>query len=399
MGLFRKKKRPKYVEEILEFEEQAQPQMEEPKERSEIVKQMPKKVRKNPAVEYCEQIHTAAKALEETKREYKMVTDYLTDIQTIENLPEQEFTAIQEIAHGITTLSASRDAYVNKAKTISDVQFAQMEQMENQIPEVIKRLQSNEAYQTTVKRDMQYLEGEKGEWRYYKENLEQEVKILRRLLYVLASVSCAAILLILILGYILKFDIQMPVFVTVLAVGAVGGVMVWRLQNDSTEIKRSQLNINRAITLLNKISFKYVNVTNAVDYACERYHVKNSYELNYIWEQYLEAVREREKYQRANDELDFLTTKLLRKLYSYHLYDAKIWTYQVQALLDKKEMVEVNHELLVRRQKLRTSMEAQMEHIKKAKAEIEKLVKEYPGHEDEVQEILDSLDKICGISV
>ncbi len=40
---------------------------------------------------------------------------------------------------------------------------------------------------------------------------------------------------------------------------------------------------------MNKIKFKYVNTKNAVDYACEKYHVHNSKELTYIWEQYQDA--------------------------------------------------------------------------------------------------------------
>ncbi len=61
-------------------------------------------------------------------------------------------------------------------------------------------------------------------------------------------------------------------------------------------------------------------------------------------------------------------------------------------------MVEVKHELVVRRQKLRSSMEAQVANIKKAKAEIQKLVKAHPGNEKEIQEILDALDKECGLT-
>lgn len=387
MGLFRKKKRPKYVEEVLDYHGQELPKT-----------QKKPKVRKSPAMVYCEQLLKDAKALEENKREYKIVTDYLTDIQTIENLPEEEFAVVQEIAQNVTALNASRDAYLNKAKTISDAQFAQMEQMEDQIPDAIKRLKENEAYQTVVKRDMQYLEGEREEWRYYKEALEQESHILRRLLYVLAAVFIVALALILVLSPILHYDIRTPFLVAALVAGAVGGLMVLRIQNDVTDIRRSQVNINRATTLLNRISFKYVNVTNAVDYACEKFHVKNSYEFNYMWEQYLEAVQERERYQRANDELEFYNDKLIRLLQGYHLYDARIWIYQAHALMDKKEMVEVKHELVVRRQKLRGSMEDQVANIQAIKDEIQRLVKEHPGNEDEIQGILDSLDQMCGLS-
>ncbi|MEY8391893.1 hypothetical protein D3Z36_02895 [Lachnospiraceae bacterium] len=388
MGLFRKKRKPKYVEEILEYDGSRQPEETE----------APVKKRKSPAMEYCDQILKASKALEETKREYRTVTDYLTDIQSIENLPKQEMEEIQEVANHIMVLNASRDAYLNKEKKISDSQYAQMEQLQDQIPDIIKRLKENEAYQTTVKRDMQYLEGEREEWRYYKEALEQETRILRKVLFGLAGLFIAVIILIFVFSYTMHFDVRTPFLMAVIAAGAVEGLLVLRLQNDMADIKKSLANINRAIMLLNKISFKYVNVTNAVDYACEKYHVKNSYELNYVWEQYLEAAQEREKYERTNDDLEIFNNKLIRMLHGYHLYDSRIWIYQVHALLDKKEMVEVKHELVVRRQKLRSSMEAQIANIQKAKAEIQKLVKAHPGDDKEIQDILDALDKECGLT-
>ncbi len=419
MGLFRRKKKPKYVEEILEFGEeidlrsrrrenkakkiqkamqaqeagQGQPGSQQPQGPA----QQQGGQKKSLATEYCEQIMAAAKNLEETKREYKVVTDYLTDIQKLENLPESEMKKIQDTAQNVLNLNDARDAYLNKSKTISDAQFAQMEQLEDEMPEIIRRLQGNESYQTTVKRDMQYLEGEREEWRYYQESVVNEENILRKSLYALLSVYVLAVLMAVILGMAMKFDIMMPFVAATLVTGAAGGIMVLRLQNDSVEIKKSQANINRAIVLLNKVKFKYVNVTNAVDYACEKYHVKNGYELSYIWDQYLEAVKEREKYQRTNDELDYFNDKLIRQLKKYQFYDARIWIHQAKALLDKKEMVEVKHELLVRRKKLRDGMEDQAETIRGARKEIESLVKNRPGGHEDVKELLDAVDNMCGI--
>lgn len=402
MGLFRKKKRPKYVDELWGSsmpEPHRQGKAPKPHRQGKAPEPaMTAEPQKNAAMEYCEQILTAAKALEESKRDYKTVTDYLTDIQKIEDLPEKEFAEIQEVAQHVVELNRVRDGYLNKTRNISDSQFAQMEQLEDQMPDIIRRLKENEAYQTTVKRDMQYLEGEKEEWRYYKDALEQESHVLRKLLYVLAGVYAAAAILITILGMVLHFDITLPFLAATLVAAALGIGMVWRLQNDGVDIKRSQANINRAITLLNKISFKYVNVTNAVDYACEKYHAKNSYELNYIWEQYLDEVREREKYEKTNDELEYFNDKLMMLLQRYRLYDTKIWIHQAQAIIDKKEMVEVKHELLVRRQKLRSTLEAQIANIQKAKSDILTSIKNRPGDDAEIKNILQSVDEICGLA-
>ena len=412
MGLFKKKKKPEYVEEILEFGEEIDrrsrrrenkaKQAQKAKQAADGQQEKPNQgqgqgQKKSLATEYCEQIMAAARNLEETKREYKIVTDYLTDIQTLENQPGAEMQKIQETAQNVLNLNEARDAYLNKSKTISDAQFAQMEQLEDEMPEIIKRLQNNESYQTTVKRDMQYLEGEREEWRYYQDSLEQEETILRRLFFIFAGVYVLAVGVIVILGMVMEFDIMMPFVAATLIAGAVGGIMALRLQNDRMGLKKAQANINRAIVLLNKVKFKYVNVTNAVDYACEKYHVKNGYELSYIWDQYLEAVKEREKYERTNDDLEYFNDKLIRQLQRYRFYDARIWIHQAKALLDKKEMVEVKHDLLVRRKKLRSGMESQVTDIRGARKEIEKLIKNRPGSNQEIKEILDSVDKMCGI--
>lgn len=403
MGLLKKKKKPKYVEDILEYSGEVQRPAEDARKKKLMKSTKPAKAASptkpsNPAKEYCEQILTAAKDMEETKREYKIVTDYLKDIQTIEGLPEEEFVKIQELAHNVVKLNESRNNYLNKSKTISDAQFSQMQQLENEMPDIIKRLKENEAYQAMVKRDMQYLEGEKEEWRFYQDTLEKEIKTLRRLLFLLAGIFSVTVLAILILVYMMEIEFTTPFLIATLAAGAVGAVMAGKLQNDRFEVKKSQLNINRAVMLMNKVKFKYVNITNAVDYACERYHVKNSYELNYIWEQYMEAVKEREKYERTNDELELANGRLIRQLQKYHLYDSKIWIYQANALIDNREMVEVNHELLVRRQKLRAGIEAQVANIRNAKVEIARLLKTLPGNDQEIKGILDEVDKICGLA-
>lgn len=385
MGLFRKKRKPQYVEEILEFEGQA-PQEPRKEERQGI------------AAEYCQQILDASKYLEEAKREYQLVTEYLLDIQRIEQISEKDMAEIRDTAQSIVMLHQSREAYQNKEKTISDAQYAQMEQLEEEMPEIINRLKSNEAYQSVVKRDMQYLEGEKGEWQIYLESMEREVQVLHKLLYGLVGGAVAAIAAILGLHIAFEFDLGMAVMLASLVLGGIGALMALRMQNDRIGIKRAGANINRAIVLLNKVKFKYVNITNAVDYACERYHVKNAYELNYIWEQYLEAVKEMERYQRANDDLEFFSGRLSRQLHKYGLYDAKIWTHQSHALVDKKEMVEVKHALLVRRQNMRARMERQVADIQAAKTEIAKLVKDAPGNE-KIKDILESVDQVCRMAV
>ena len=345
----------------------------------------------------CEQLVELSRELEETKKEYRMVTDYLTDIQMIEDLPSQEMEKIQETAQNILSLNQKREDYSLKSKRLSDTQFIQLEQLADEMPDNIKRLQANERYQSKIKHDIDCLEGEKSEWTYYSESLILEKKYLK--------VGLWAILIIFIIGMSALFYIQYGLyrqmtnyilfFLLLAAVG--GGSCILRLQNDIREQKRAYASINRAITLLNQMKTKYVNVTNAVDYACEKFHVNNSMELNYMWEQYMEEVKEREAAVKNNEDLEYFSKKLVRELKRYRLYDAAIWMHQANALVDKKEMVEVKHYLLVRRQKLRARIEQQVTDIQNAK---EQLLMETKGNEEyqrEITDVLHMIDEMCGL--
>ena len=125
---------------------------------------------------------------------------------------------------------------------------------------------------------------------------------------------------------------------------------------------------------MNKIKFKYVNTKNAVDYACEKYHV-HIRRNNHIWEQYQDAVREKEKYLQTNEELDYYNSRLVRRLKDYQLYDAKVWTGNPEAIYNDKEMVEVQHNPIARRQKLRERIEYNTKNILNMRKEVEEISK------------------------
>ncbi len=341
----------------------------------------------------CQQIIEAGKELKEEQSEYRIVTDYLNDIQILEELPKEESKEIRSTAESVQNLNQQREEYQNSEKRISDVQFVQMQQEEERIPQAIRKLKENEEYQSAVKRDMNYLEGEKTEWYYNKFDLLHQQKILKAFSFVLPGIflMSAAILFVLQTGF--HLDV-IYAWMAVIFAAAVGGFGIYmKMSWNQTEIKRSEVNMNHAIVLLNKVKFRYVNVTNAVDYAREKYHVKNAYEFNYYWEQYLNEVREREKFQQANEDLAYFSEKLVRLLNRYRLYDAGVWVNQASALLDKKEMVEVKHNLIVRRQKLRSRIESNAENIKNRREEIDRILRREKIDSPQIRQIIDSIDE------
>lgn len=345
-------------------------------------------------VERLEQIVEIAKEIEDEKAEYRIVTSYLNDIHKLQDLPEAEKKKIEETAANVVQLNSARTEFLNSAKKLTDAQFAQIEREEKEIPNAIRRLAANEAYQDTLKRDMKYLEREKSRLALHREYLSRQQNTLRRFLYIFSGVMLflAAAMAIMqeMMGVSFHYGYVLLILLAVL--GICGAAL--KIMGNHTEIRTAEKSINRAITLLNKVKFKYVNVTNAIDYACEKYHVRRSSELNQMWEFYMEAVKEREKYERTSEDLDYFNGRLVRLLKNYQLYDPQIWVTQTIALVDHREMVEITHNLVNRRQKLRDRIEYNVNVIKDQKKEAEQLLDKVGDKRFQVEEIIRTVDSL-----
>jgi len=176
-------------------------------------------------------------------------------------------------------------------------------------------------------------------------------------------------------------------------------ILTLKIMNAQKDYRRATKNADRAIQLLNMVKLKYVNITNAIDYCREKFHVESAGEFNRVWEAYLEAVKQREKFNINNDDLRYYNNRLLRMLAEYNLYDVKVWIPQALALADHKEMVEVTHRLNERRQKIRARIEKSMEIVKSHAMDVEALIKDLsPETALRVEEIMRVVEKL-GVSI
>ena len=346
-------------------------------------------------IERLEQMIEATKEMEEVKSEYRVVTAYLNDIQTINGLPEKERETITDVAQNIVNLDKARQEFLHAEKKISDAQYTQMQQEETEIPTAIKRLKANEAYQAVLEKDMKYLTRERDEWLFYKEELTREEKRLQNGIYLVVGLGIATAFLLYLYQMFTKVEMKLGwtffLFVIVLLLC----LICMKIMNAQKDYKKATVNADRAITLLNSVKLKYVSITNAIDYCHEKFHVTNAEEFNKNWEAYLEAVKQREKFEINNDDLRYYTNRLLRMLSEYHLYDTKVWVPQALALADHREMVEVTHRLNERRQKLRTRIEKSANIVKAQMDDVTRLTDELePDIAEHVKEIIHSVDKL-----
>lgn len=388
-GKWRKKEK-EFEEKFKEFEEAVI--LEETK-KEKAKKRDPQKIEKY-VVERLEQLLEVTREIDDQKTEYRRVTSYLNDIEKIEKLPEKEKKEITDTAQNVVQLNRARMNFLNSAKKLTDAQFILLEREEENINGVAKRLAANERYRDALRKDMRYLERDKEEWKLRREFLVNQSNHLRNMIYALTGLAAAGAVILL----VLQIGMNMDVFYGWMALAFLSAVSIsatyLRMQNDWTEIRMADHHLNRVIVLQNKIKLKYVNVVNAVDYACEKYHVRSAAELNEQWQYYLETVKEREKYQRTNEDLEYYNGKLIRQLKRQKLYDSQIWITQAEALVDPKEMVEIKHGMVTRRQKLRSQIEYNFRVIKKGEQEAKQLLDKVGDLRPQVEEILEAIDRM-----
>lgn len=342
----------------------------------------------------CEQIGNAVAELEEARSEYEITTKYLNDMQILEDLPAATKAKIEEIANNILLTQQTKETSVSTTRKISDAQFVDFERMKDDIPSSIRRLKENEDYQSKLKRDLDILEGEKIGWIQEKKHLEQELVWIKKIAILLFVFFGAGIVTLFTIQFLGGEDLSTGFMIAIAAIGIGGIALLIRKQNDEHLIMQSVTNRNFAITLQNKIKLKYVSITNAVDYVKEHYHVKNAYDFRFQWEQYLDAVKEKERIERSDEDLIFFYNQLRRSLTPFELYDSRIWETQVHALIDPKEMVEIRHELLIRRQKIRERIELQYHQLENSRDDFASVLKQKQGFESEFSRIIEMIDRI-----
>lgn len=346
---------------------------------------------KNYVVDLCEQLINTSNDLSDAKEEYQLVTNYLNDIQVIEDLTDEVRKPLAERAAYVAKLEQQRTDFLKTERRISDTQYEQMQEEEEHLPGIIKRLKSNESYLDAIKKDMAYLEGKKLEWTMQRNASVKIQKAMRQAAIYLFVLFATIMALFGILSWYMKTDLSLPMTIAAIIAVVYGGYVLIRFQNSTRGIRRADVNRNHAITLENHVKIKYVNIKNAVDFVCEKYHVKNAYELQFLFEQYQEEARDKEQFRKTSDELNYYSKSYIDYLHQLRLYDSRVWINHANAIVDSRELVELKHNLLTRRQKIRGRIEYSVRSIEEMKKEV---IRNMDKMGNQAPQILDILRKI-----
>lgn len=340
-----------------------------------------------------EQIAEASKEIDLLTGEYSLVTAYLMDIEEIEALPQAEREEVNRLAHRLASLEQEREQYRGRKRQITDAEYYQMRKQEDDIVQGIEKIKKEENYNVLVKQDLQRLDRERHAYQFRRDELETMQMNFRgmALIFLIALIICVAMLAV--LQFAFDMDAYVGYFVAVIAAAVAITVLCVKYIDANKEVARVENAINKLIQLQNKVKIRYVNNVNLLDYLYIKYNTDSGAKLEKNWQNYLQEKEERKQHAEAEAKADYYGRQLVDKLANFRVSDPYRWEHQTRALLDKREMVEIRHELILRRQALRKQLDYNKNVAETARNEIMEIVKLHSAYTREILDMVERYDK------
>ena len=335
-----------------------------------------------------ERMGEASDKIDELTGEYNVVTGYLQDTEEIDALPREIRVQIDYDAKKIVSAQKDRNRYLDNTNRIPDDKYERMERLEDEVPDGIKKIKKEEDYQVLVKRDLSRLDSEKYAYLYRMDEAEYAIANLKGMTGLCLGTLVVCIIMLLIMQFGFEMDTTIGYLIVVAAAAITLTILFVKYGDATKEVATVEKCIAKIVTLQNKVKIRYVNNKQLLDYLYLKYGVTKGAELEKLWDQYSEEKNERKKFEKAEEDLVFYKKSLVKNLSKYRIKDPEIWIKQAAALIDPKEMVEIRHELIGRRQALRKQMENNRDIAMKAQEEIRDLSNSYPEYTMEIMEMV-----------
>lgn len=344
-------------------------------------------------VNCLEQMAEASKELELLKGEYSLVTAYLTDMEEIEALPSGEREEVNRIAGKLTYLEEERARYRDKKNRMSDSEYYRLRRQEQEIEEGIRKLKDAEKYGTLIKQDLQRLDSERHAYEYRRNELESMIANWRGMAVIFLTALGICMLMLMVLQFAFGMNTYVGYFIAVIATAIAVAVLCVKYLDADRELIRVGKAINKLIQLQNKVKIRYVNNSQLLEYLYMKYNTDSAGKLEKLWQKFLQEKEERKQYAEAEAKTEYYQKLLVEQLSRYRVSDPTRWINQVSALLDKREMVEIRHGLILRRQALRKQLDYNNEVAGTARNEIMSVAEQYPTYAQEILDMVDRYDR------
>lgn len=307
--------------------------------------------------DYCEQVSEINRVTEHAKIEYQAVSEYLSDIQKVERMPEEERKLLDDAANKILELTKEREKFQKREISIENPCFRGIRQFEGTVLEDCKNMRKQEDYQKQVENDLRQIGAEKAALLYDYEHIPARQKELKQLMIGTGAIVISLFIFYWVLMQGLGKNMTVPFALTVLMAAAVTTYIFYESYRNRYEHKQLEQKLNRAIYLNNKVKIKYINTKSALDYSYSKYQVRNAMELEYLMKEYNKAIQVERTYESNTDRLTHYREKMLDLLEFQGIKDNEIWLHQLSVLLNASEFQEMRKNLEMRKQRLVDKMD------------------------------------------
>ncbi len=337
-----------------------------------------------------DQMEEASREVELLAGEYQLVTDYLTDTDEIDALPDEKKQGIEAIALSLTAYSEEIRKYRERKSRMTDIEYYTLQKREQEVEEGIKKIRENEKYAVAVKRDLRRLDGERQARLFRKNESKRNMSNYRGMVVIFISAYIFCMMILLFLQFVLGLEVFVGYILATALVAIAATVVAVKYMDAGKEMSRAQAEINKLIQLQNTVKIRYVNNRKLLEYLYLKYHVESGEKLDKLWKAYQLEKEDRRQFTEAQAHSEYYQKQLLSVLSGCRVKYPDRWLYQIKALTDEREMVEIRHELIIRRQRVREQMDYNKKLAEDAKQEIEDIAKLYPEYASEIIELLDS---------
>ncbi|MBQ8822753.1 MAG: hypothetical protein IJZ82_08935 [Lachnospiraceae bacterium] len=340
-----------------------------------------------------EQIGEANKELSLLEGEYSQVTAYLTDMEEVEALPDNERDELKIAARKMINIDKEKQGYLEKKNRMSDKLFYQLKEKEDELEEGIHKIREAEKYGALVKQDLHRLDGERHAYAYRKSELHNMLANYKGMAVIFLTALVVCVLLLMVLQFGLKMDTRVGYFVAVVSAAIAITVLCVKYMDGEKELLRVERTINRLVQLQNKVKIRYINNTNLLDYLYVKFNVDSGKKLAAQYKQYQQEKEERKQFQELEAKRDYYLEKLQVLLKRYRVRYPDRLTSRPIVFVEKGEMVEMRHELIIRRQALRKQMDYNTQVVEKAKDEIMDIAHSFPQYAEEIAGMVDKYNR------
>ncbi|WP_341877687.1 hypothetical protein [Defluviitalea saccharophila] len=263
-------------------------------------------------------------------KELQEVTKEEKELERFKLLTAEDLRKIRKLLFDHKAIEDEKESLkgrlISKNRILNTIQ-----KYEDEVPKILKEIQEAEEKQRRVKRDVDYLEGEKEELIYNREQLENAKIMIHKVS--IGTVITFGIIALIFASIIMNGNNRIFIPAVITAIAAIGmgtWLYIFRRRVEYEIVKNGRMQA-RAVKLLNKAKIRYVYYTNFLEYEYKKFNVDSLEQLERNWELYKKNKHHEKRYRSINSTMSRIEDEVLdilenRGIHVNYFDDIKQWS-------------------------------------------------------------------------